>query len=504
MSRFNQRSGSILGRLSGFAPIFNVTDEQRRRAVKARGFSILPGDRVVTSTKTGAGGRAIPVTGPLSDFGPRQPSNIDFLTGALGKDINFLQENVVNPTLEQQGKFGAQVEAIEPRILGAAGEARDVLERRDEELAALQSGAAASVRETTARADEVADLAGTRAEAIIGGAEETFAGTEQRLDEIAGNIDQFTGERAGAAISAALSAIGTARSAITGFNSETNATIRAITNGLDQRVENQARLIEAGIHPDGTAMSPGEQQAARRQLQFDTNLAVGQTTAQLKDASSRFIAGLKQNLVQTEQVLAQVELAVGQLQLAGAAEKLKGVQVREGAAERRDRTTLGAAQFDAQVGLAAADFAARNEVEAAKIEATFADMRNGVASSIANLIQTSELQAIQLGLQGRESFVNMLKTSPFISMFEGLAALMAISTAGGGGGGGRAVGGGEGQRVGDQFGFGSFGFGPPPFGQGGQGSSAGGFDERGRATSDVFNPQGNLPRGFRQQSTTFA
>ncbi len=375
-----------------------VPDWLRADTARQQGFIVRDGLAYKPTTSNpfsyragafaGAGSSGI----PLSSFTPpayQAPSTGDQMRSALQTDVNFLENNVQKPYLDALPGLKNTVEQAPAGVRQMAFDQGEVLGENARQLEATGDDAA----------------------------ERVYGDTDAMLQRIIGGVE--TGNlRADQAIKLAMAGIKQAESNVGAYNADTNATIGAILAGQAQRMRNQKAMIEAGLRPDGTPMTPAEQDAAMAQIQFEANQSAAVVTSQLRADTDRFMAGLRDAIVKAKQFASGTALEAGKVRQEGA------------------RTLIGAQQAGVE-----------SRATAERTRLAYREMASNMRQFVATMKNAAEAQAASLEMSGRTAYLDAVRNVPYISMLEGLMAIMSVETAGGGGG---SFGGGGGVRTAPQ------------------------------------------------------
>lgn len=252
--------------------------------------------------------------------------------------------------------------------------------------------------------------------------DEAVSQYDQQAGDVRGRLDQDlkgvfgSADRADRSAAEALGYASRAEdagvAAVRGYDVGSQENIAATMMGMEKRFQSQIQAVNNGLNPDGTRMTPEEQQAARRELQFETSQATSATVAGLRDQMQTTLANLRTSL-------GQIRLGAGQVALGAAASQLEGGKLREGAARTR---------ADVGTNLAA------GRLEAEKVRLGFKQLGSSLLEASANLQNQARATALQLEVAGRGDLAEMVRNNPksIVSMFAGLLTLQEMATAPGG------------------------------------------------------------------------
>lgn len=164
--------------------------------------------------------------------------------------------------------------------------------------------------------------------------------------------------------------------------------------GLRRSTQEAMQQINSGMNPDGTMMSPAEQQAARMQLTQTTEQQVSQSVTGI-------MAQVNDQMAQMKGTLASLQMGQGQQAMAGA-------------------------QLGASTGVSYGGMTLQND-----------QTRNDMARLSSQLTMTGEQayaaalqQSVAMELQGRTTMAEMIRANPrsFVSMYAGLTGYLAGAT----------------------------------------------------------------------------
>lgn len=395
----------------------------KRAYVEGLGYDVGLNDMVRTGSLGGH-----PVTTPLGQFRVPGPNAFDQAGYALGQDIDFLKSEVQQPYQEAIGRLPGIIESGAAGIEGAVERGAGSIE---EILGGIDPGEAAQrISGAQALFDQPLDRLSAALDGVLAGAEERYGDTAAGVDKL---LQQF-GPELDAVIEQGLdfarSAVSSAQTAANGYDASANNTISAATSALDARVENQMRLIEAGVDPEtGLPLSLAEQQAAKGRLMQETNAEIGRNVLVFKDEAQKFLAQLRMNVAQTELGAAGVTADLARTQVAGAQVELAGLETKERAGEFLTQAGLSAAEIEARAGLEGATQKANLILGSEQVRLGAQELSANVAQALANFLLSGQMAGTNLKLQGYENYAQLVASTPYVSMFEGLMAMFTMATA---------------------------------------------------------------------------
>jgi hypothetical protein len=231
------------------------------------------------------------------------------------------------------------------------------------------------------------------------------------LDRVGGVAGRIEGD-ANTALGYARGAVNAAGGAVSGYQSDSQANISASVAGLDRQMQTRMRLVNSGLNPDGTMMTPAERQAAQRQLAFDTGQATSGLVSQMREEQNRIMAGLRMQLAGTN-------VQAGQIALGAAGARTEAGRLREGVATTR-----------ASVGSAVSGQA--QEAERTRLQ--YRQLASSLLEVGSNMRNAASALAMQLESQGRTAMAEMVRNNPesVVSRFASLLQLHSIASAPGG------------------------------------------------------------------------
>lgn len=369
-----------------------------------------------------------PTWTPLNAFTPPGVSAMDQAGAALGQDIDFLRENVQQPYQQATQMFFDSIVGGSQALTDASGKGVSLLEQ---ELAGIGTGddVASRIRGQAGGLDQVLSRLDKDLRGVERGARDSYQHTTGLVDDIVGNVDRQIGPLISKMLGFAEGAVSSAAGAVQGYDASASNTIRSYIAGFERRVDSQAKLVEAGINPEtGLPLSPGEAQAYRRQLVQDTNDSIGRNVLAFKDQAQQFLAQLRTNLANVQLGAAGVAGQAAGLSLQGEGLKLAAGELGERAAARLDATLLGAAGQRAEAGIQVGQIKTQAEIAAGQHLLATRELRANLANSLAALYNTGAMQVASFKAQGLQSYADLIKNTPFVSMFEGIMSLLGLAT----------------------------------------------------------------------------
>jgi len=358
--------------------------------------------------------------------GPGQsPYNRNLFAGSPGRVTSLLQRSL------NQGAAGG----------GAGGMMSDLRGALDQDVAGAQGAADRQFRRNQGQIDSFGNFvrgvgdainepAQQGADTLTGAAGEANRLGDQAVSDYNQRADQVRGDlgrdidavfrSAGSISDAAQQALGYARgavsaasSAVSGYDAGANDNIANTVAGIDRRMQGERQRIQSGLNPDGTKMSPAEQQAALRNLNFDTAQAVSGTVATIRDQQQQTLANLRMSL-------GQVSLGAGQVALGAADAEGKAGQLKLAAGETRARVGTELAQ---------------GGLQAEQVRQGYRQLGAGLLQNAAAMRNTAAATAVQLEMEGRVDLANMVRANPesYVGRFNALLALYGVATSPGAG-----------------------------------------------------------------------
>jgi hypothetical protein len=317
-------------------------------------------------------------------------SMVDDLFGTMDEEMDRLQGAADRQYGRNQGQidaFGEFLGGVEGDIMGTAEQGAAGLEGEAGNLAAL--------------GDQAVDEFGRQRSRVEGQLDQDLGGVFDAADAASGAADEAMGF--------AYRAEGSARGAVSGYDAASEANVSNAVAGLERRTSQQRQMIERGLNPDGTMMSPAERQAATRQLQYDTNVAVGETVTQIRDQQQQTLAGLRMQL-------ANVQLGGGQIALGAAAAQTEAGRLRQGAAESR-----------AQVGIALN----AQGLDAERIRQGYRGVGASLMTTASEMRNAARALATQLEMSGRTALADMVRNNPetVVSRFNAMLTMYGVLSA---------------------------------------------------------------------------
>jgi len=110
----------------------------------------------------------------------------------------------------------------------------------------------------------------------------------------------------------AADAVQTQKDAAAQYKDTNLQTAQATASGISRNFQAQMQQINAGRNPDGSAMTPEQQESARSQIRSEQMTQVASAMAPLVTRGQEFLAGLKGNIAQTQMGAANMEAGIGQ------------------------------------------------------------------------------------------------------------------------------------------------------------------------------------------------
>lgn len=381
---FDLKDNTDVDPFSGVGSSSAVSQADREKAAVAAGYAVDGGP----DAKSRLG--RFPVRTPLSNFAPRQPSALDQLRDTITKDYGRYQEGTVTPFQGAVNRMSAGVDDVGNQIGEAAQRSVDILGGARADLSARGDKAAGDIRSSVSFLDD------------------TLARSNQDLDDGLAKGNELFDKASGYADSSVTSAL----AAVAGYNASRDATIQATTAGLERRVSTALKMIEAGRDPQtGNPLSLGEQMEARARLESDLSVTLAERITTFRDESSQFLAKLQMSA-------SQAQLSAGQLDA--------------DIATRAGSLGVQTAETRARVGTAVASTKADAFAKAEQVRAHYQELSANLANAMSGIINSASLNAVSLSLQGRQALAQMIRESPFMSITEGLAAMLSFATAPGG------------------------------------------------------------------------
>ena len=321
-------------------------------------------------------------------------SAVDSLFGVLSDEQQRTQDAAdrqFGRNNEQISSYGDFLGNLNPSLMGVADQGASML--YDAAGQAIGLGDAA-----------VAGQQG-RGDAIMSALNGDLARVEGTAGRIEGDANTALGYAA-AGVRAASNAAGN-------YQSDSQANISATVAGINRQMQTRSRLVNSGLNPDGTMMTPAERQAAQRQLTFDTMQATSGVVSQMREEQSRIAASLGMQLAGTN-------ISAGQIALGAAGARSEAGRMREGVATTR-----------AGVGTTVAGQA----MDAERIRANYRQLSASLLESGGNMRNAANALAMQLESQGRTAMAEMVRNNPesVVSRFASLLQLYSVSSAPGGG-----------------------------------------------------------------------
>lgn len=356
----------------GGPPAFNLGSLTRGRGQQQGGGDLqIPGYRLAGDgsyvRRTGGGHPQDGYSNILSAAdaqrmaGPAGGGLLGQLGSALGQDMTRQQwgmDQAYQANVGQQGSFeealGRNTQGLRDAGERARGEARGVSGQMD------QAG-----RDSYNRFSEFRD---------------------QQMGEVDRDIDS--------ANRFAAEATDSYRDTISNFRDTSAQDAANAAFGLRRTMQEQTSSIRAGLRPDGTMMSPAEQQAATSQLQMDVSNQVTTAVGQIFSNSNRLVAEMGANLS---------NLQMGQAQTAMAGGNLRG-----------------------QVGTA---FGGQT-LQAEGIRQQYAELSGQYRMMGEQMSSAGLMAAAQMEMQGRGAMSDYVYRNPrqFVSMFAGLSSYLAAAS----------------------------------------------------------------------------
>lgn len=333
---------------------------------------------VINRDSQGGGGGAID-----SLFGTVTDENARMQAAA---DRQFGRNN------EQIQGYGDFLSTLNPSLMGVS-----------DRNAALLFGAAG---QATGLGDTAVRDQRSRGDAIM-------AALEGDLSRVGGTADRIEGD-ADAALRYGAAGVRAAGNALGGYQSDSQANISATVSGLHRQMQTRSQLVNSGINPDGTMMTPAERQAAQRQLTFDTMQATSGVVSQMREEQSRIAAQLGMQLAGTN-------ISAGQIALGAAGARTEAGRLREGVATTR--ATVGSS-------------VSGQALDVERLRTGYRQLASGLLESGANMRSSALTLALQLESQGRIAMAEMVRNNPesVVSSFASLLQLYSVASAPGGAG----------------------------------------------------------------------
>jgi hypothetical protein len=354
----------------------------------------------------------------------------------------------------------AYLDELEKRLVGEGAQQQAAADRQFDrkqgvidqmqELAGAAPGEVEAVaRAGTDRLGELSQMLGGRADKFLEESNarlDALGGTVNRdLDQVmrgANRIEKGVDKAVGAAVSRAnqyaSDAVGSSKAAADNYQQDQSALIQATVAGIDKRAKEAVRMAQSGLRPDGTRMSPAEQQSMMREMQVSIAAESASVAAQIQSEANNTMASLRNTL-------AQVQLGAGEVSLAGGRLGLEGEQVKTAANQQR----LGAAGLRAETGLGIEQQRQQAEQSALQYRRMQADL-----TQMGVQIQTAaSLDAANLRMQGMGQLADMIDRNPetVVSLYAGLAAIFGARIQEAGGSSSGTILAGPAQRFSDQF-----------------------------------------------------
>ncbi len=388
-----------------------MTPDQAAAIAKSQGYQVI-GNQVVGSTAGGLKG-SVPTWMSLSDFtqsvSQKGPSFLD-QTADL---VKWQYEQSQGAADRQFGRNNQQIDATQ-KLLDTAPNRFN--QATSDSLAPIngQIGTLNDFGKAQAGAFDKAfgDLNTT--------AQKTYDKTIGGLDGLIGGVDKSVNSGIIDMNTAAARAEGAATSAITNYNKGVNEdVIQSTVQGIRADVNQQMKMLQNGIAPDGRRLSPAEQADAIRQLKFDTGRQVSSVAATVRQQAQTTLAGLRTNL-------ANVILEGGKMKAAGAELGLKGTEVKAGL--EGQKAAAGAALTSEK------ETALSGLLQSQEGQRALQGMVNGLNQFKSQLTNANALASLNFEMAGRNNIADMVKNNPE-TVFGLLTAWMAmggIATAPGG------------------------------------------------------------------------
>lgn len=396
------------------------------RVTKARleaGGSTVQGDQVVSHTPTG-----VPIYTDIADLrGARRGGTLmDQAGAALGSDVSFLEENVLAPYQKNAQEFRASVDSGAQGIKDATDASMDILGTREKSLDAQ----AANVNFDTSGVDEQVARGQGQFDQVFQGAERGYQGLHDDVGAFIRNVRGNAREAYDTAMGYGRDAVADSRAAYTGYDARAEDAIRMYVGGMDSRINDQWQLMSAGSIDPNTGQPPSV--ADKIKFLNASNEQIGRGVLEFRDSAAKKAADLQNVLAQTELGAGQLAIQGGGLLTEAARLELGGLELDRGALADKGQIQLGAAQGASALGMQGEQAKLEAQARAEQYKAAYTEMATGVTQMLSNTRYSGDLASIQYRMAGLGAYADMIKGTPFISLFEGLMAMANIGTAPGG------------------------------------------------------------------------
>jgi hypothetical protein len=275
------------------------------------------------------------------------------------------------------GQFGQTLKGIGPAMKGAFGYAAGLLGDLESELRGGKVGKM--------------DLAGfdARAGGIMGDLDQRLSGVSQTLKEGYAQYD---------------AAVETARNAAANYGKGAMQDMAGMIAGVHSQLQTTMSQIKAGLRPDGSMMTPEEQDNAFAQVKGQVEPMVAQTYATMS-------MHVRDTQAQLDSQVASYQTQAGGARLAGARTELEGASLRSGTA-----TNLSA-QRNAMEGQNAAQDIAITQI------------RQANRQMMGHWVTTGLTTALQYELNGQQALADMIRSNPesVVSMLSGMTSIYGLS-----------------------------------------------------------------------------
>lgn len=228
----------------------------------------------------------------------------------------------------------------------------------------------------------------------------------QRLGQVAAPDFSLVRRDLDASNRAAGAAVSSAMQARNQYGDQSAQRASAIATSMQTMVQDQMRMISAGINPDGSMMTPQQQQQAQAQLQSQVQTQTSQALAQYLDESERYRTSLTQS--------------IGAAQQGQAAQLSQNASVWANAMIAGTQQQREAGRDAAQVASAAIQAQQRMVEAAGQIRGLVAQYENAAVINATNLM-----------LQGWQTYSQMINEHPtgYASIMSGILALAQVDAA---------------------------------------------------------------------------
>lgn len=255
--------------------------------------------------------------------------------------------------------------------------------------------------------------------ALVSSFGQSGAQTAHGLDQFADSVDQFARQGNPQMDASIQGAYGKADQAESGFQQGIRnfqdrgaSDASSVSAGIQANAASEMQRIKAGIRPDGSPMTPQEQQEQLYKVKLDTQQQVADHITAIYSSVNTQMVGLQAQLASLREQGAQTRITGAGLYGQERSTQMQGEQI-----------------------------AGNIHTASAQVQQQNRELMGQIGQVMAQLKNAGVLNAANLAVNGREAMAQFIQNNPhsIISLFSGLTAMLSLASAPGVGGIGAAT-----------------------------------------------------------------